>query len=293
MDGRTKIDQIVQFIRQQSPKLGWGLLSVGLFAGLWEFFWSVGMADQRLLPPPHIFLGDFVGQAKNFNTAKRWEIGVDPSSGPTPLMAVIITIASSTMRVLAGLAIAAIASLSLGMLIRYHGMFGKLVLPMATLLAPVSPIAWLPVAIFLFGIGNGPAIFMVFISLFFTMTLASITLIDSVDRNYIDVARMMGGSKRQIYIRVILPAILPGLLVVLRLHLFAAWMVVLVAEATGVGYGLGQVISVARNTFNPGLVYFNIVIIGLLGFTLDFTLRLLQRRVLFWVPMGHRGVGGA
>ncbi len=61
----------------------------------------------------------------------------------------------------------------------------------------------------------------------------------------------MGASKRQIYTRVIMPAILPGLLVVLRLNLFGAWMVVLVAEATGVGYGLGQVIMLARNTFNP------------------------------------------
>jgi NitT/TauT family transport system permease protein len=284
--GRT-----IEFTCEHGPKLGWGLLSVGLFAGLWELLWYLGVADQRLLPPPHIFLGDFVGQAKNFNTAKRWEIGVDPNSGPTPLMAVIITMALSTMRVLAGLAIAAIASLFMGGLIRYHSLFGKLVLPTVTLLAPVSPVAWLPVAIFLFGIGNGPAIFMVFIALFFTMTLATVTQIDSVNRNYIDVARTMGASKRQIYTRVILPAILPSLLVVLRLNLFGAWMMVLVAEATGVGYGLGQIISLARNTFNPGLVYFTIVIIGLLGFTFDFGLRLLQRRVLFWLPKGEGGLG--
>jgi NitT/TauT family transport system permease protein len=284
--------QTIKFIRQHGPKLGWSLLSVGLFAGLWEFLWYVGVADQRLLPPPHIFLGDFAGQAKNFNTAKRWEIGVDPNSGPTPFGAVVITIASSSMRVLAGLAIAAITSLCMGLLIRYWGLFGKLVLPTLTLLAPVSPVAWLPVAIFLFGIGNGPAIFMVFIALFFTMTLATITQIDSVNRNYIDVARTMGASKRQIYTRVILPAILPGLLVVLRLNLFGAWMVVLVAEATGVGYGLGQIISAARNTFNPGLVYFAIVIIGLLGFTFDFALRLLQRRVVFWLPKGQGGLSG-
>src|SRR5258708_39575508 len=68
-------------------------------------------------------------------------------------------------------------------------------------------------------------------------------------------------------------------------------MVVLVAEATGVGYGLGQIISMARNTFNPRLVFFTIVIIGLLGFTFDFALRLLQRRVLFWLPKGQGGPG--
>ena len=66
----------------------------------------------------------------------------------------------------------------MGVLIRYYAIAEKLILPMVTLLAPVSPVAWLPVAIFLFGIGNGPAIFMVFIALFFTMTLATITQID-------------------------------------------------------------------------------------------------------------------
>jgi NitT/TauT family transport system permease protein len=277
------LEAAIAWARLHGPHLGWGLLSVGLFAGVWEILWYFDIADHRLLPPPHVFLGNFADQAKNFNTAKRWEIGVDPNSGPTPFEAVLITMASSTARVLVGLC--------MGVAIRYHGLFGKLVLPTVTLLAPVSPVAWLPVAIFLFGIGNGPAIFMVFIALFFTMTLATITQIDSVNKNYVNVARTMGATKRQIYARVILPAILPGLLVVLRLNLFGAWMVVLVAEATGVGYGLGQIISMARNTFNPGLVYFTIVIIGLLGFTFDFALRLLQRRVLFWIPRGQGGLG--
>ncbi|HUN44891.1 MAG TPA: ABC transporter permease [Stellaceae bacterium] len=281
-----------EIVSRHGPKIGWAMVSIGFFAGIWELLWYTGIADQRLLPPPHIFLGNFADQAKNFNTAKRWEIGVNPNAGPTPTMAVVITMVSSTARVLAGLTIAAVTSLCLGILIRYNALFEKLTLPTITLLAPVSPVAWLPVAIFLFGIGNGPAIFMVFIALFFTMVLATITQIDSVNRNYINVARTMGASKWQIYTRVILPAILPGLLVVLRLNLFGAWMVVLVAEATGVGYGLGQIISMARNTFNPGLVFFTIVLIGLLGFTFDFALRLLQRRVLYWLPKGQGSLAG-
>jgi NitT/TauT family transport system permease protein len=273
--------------RHYAPQIGWGVVSVSLFAGIWEVLWLVGLADPKLLPPPHIFLGDLIQQAKFFNTAQRWQIGADPNAGPSPGMAVLITILSSTMRVLSGLALATIASVSVGITVRYFGMFEKLTLPTITLLAPVSPIAWLPVAIFLFGIGDAPAIFMVFIALFFTMTLATITQIDSVNKNYINVGRTMGASKRQIYTRVILPAILPGLLVVLRLNLFGAWMVVLIAEATGVGYGLGQVIMLARNTFNPGLVFFTIVLIGLTGFAFDYGLRMLQRKLLYWVPRGQ------
>jgi NitT/TauT family transport system permease protein len=280
----------LELLRRHGPKLVWTVVSIGFFASIWEILWYFGLADPRLLPPPHVFLGNFIDQAKFFNTAQRWQIGVDANAGPSPAVAVLITILSSTMRVLAGLGLAAIASLSLGIAIRYFGLVEKLTLPTVTLLAPVSPVAWLPVAIFLFGIGNGPAIFMVFIALFFAMTLAAITQIDSVNRNYINVARTMGASRRQIYVRVILPAILPGLLVVLRLNLFAAWMVVLIAEATGVGYGLGQVVMMARNTFNPGLVFFTIVIIGLVGFLFDAVFRLLQRRVLYWVPNGQGGL---
>ncbi len=270
-------------------RIGWTLLSVGFFAGLWELLWALGISDPRLLPPPHVFLGHLAEQARFFNTAQRWQIGVAMNAGPSPAMAVAITVLASTGRVLAGLFLAATLSVVVGVAIRYFALFGKLTLPTITLLAPVSPIAWLPVAIFMFGIGNAPAIFMVFIALFFTMVLSTISQIDGVNANYVNVARTMGATKPQIYARVIVPAILPGLFLVLRLNLFGAWMVVLVAEATGVGYGLGQVIMLARNTFNPSLVFLTITVIGLLGFAFDFAFRLVQRRLLYWTPRGSGG----
>ncbi len=270
----------------------WALLSVGLFCGIWEVLWLVGWADPRLLPPPHVFLGGIAGQAKFFNTVSRWQVGVGMDSGPSPAMAVVYTAGSTIGRVIAGLVIAAVLSISIGVTIRYFKLLERLMLPTITLLAPVSPIAWLPVAIFMFGIGNRPAIFMVVVALLFHMTLSTIAQIDGVNRNLINVARTMGASKRQIYARVIIPAILPGLLIVLRMNLFAAWMVVLIAESTGVGYGLGQVIMLARNTFNPSLVFFTIALIGLLGFLFDYGLRMLQARILYWVPKGAEALRG-
>jgi len=271
-------------LRGLAGSVFWAVLSIGLFAGFWEACWALGISDARLLPPPHIFLGSLVDQAKFFNTAQRWQIGAGAVPPPPAYEAVVITILSSAGRVVAGLLLASVVGISIGVGIRYSSLFGRLVLPTVTMLSPVSPIAWLPVAIFMFGIGNAPAVFMVFIALLFHMVLSTITQIDGVNRNLLNVARTMGATKRQIYSRVIVPAILPGMLVVLRLNLFAAWMVVLVAEATGVGYGLGQVIMLARNTFNPSLVFFTIALIGLTGFLSDLLMRLIQRRVLYWMP---------
>ncbi|MFO1086187.1 MAG: ABC transporter permease [Reyranellaceae bacterium] len=265
-------------------KVWWTCLSIGLFAGLWELCWAFGWADPKLLPPPHIFLGNLAEQGKFFNTATRWQVGQAMNEGPTAFESVMITVGATTARVFVGLVIASLLAIGIGVMIRYWHVFDKLVLPTITLLSPVSPIAWLPVAIFLFGIGNAPAIFMVVVALFFHMVLATINQIDGVSPNLINVARTMGASKAQIYGRVIVPAILPGMLAVLRLNLFGAWMVVLVAESTGVGYGMGQVIMLARNTFNPSLVFFTIAVIGILGFTFDWLLRLAQRRILYWLP---------
>ena len=273
-------------------KIGWAIVSIGMFCAIWEVLWAVGWADPRLLPPPHVFLGNIAGQAKFFNTISRWQVGAGIDAGPPPALAVVYTAGATIGRVLSGLVIASVLSVSLGVAIRYFLLFERLTLPTITLLAPVSPIAWLPVAIFMFGIGNRPAVFMVVVALLFHMTLSTIAQIDGVNRNFINVARTMGASKRQIYARVIVPAILPGMLLVLRMNLFAAWMAVLIAESTGVGYGLGQVIMLARNTFNPSLVFFTIALIGVLGFTFDFALRLLQNRLLYWVPQGSEAVRG-
>ncbi len=284
--------QWLLLVKAAVPTILWGAASIGLFSGIWELLWAIGWADPKLLPPPHIFIGSIGDQAKFFNTVNRWQIGAGQGGAIPPALSVVYTIVATTGRVVSGLVIASVLAVSLGVAIRYFRIFGRLTLPTITLLAPVSPIAWLPVAIFLFGIGNGPAVFMVVIALLFHMVLATINQIDNVNRNLINVARTMGATKRQTYARVIIPAILPQLFVVLRFNLFAAWMVVLVAEATGVGYGLGQVIMLARNTFNPSLVFFTIALIGVLGFAFDFAMRILQRKLLYWVPQGTEVLRG-
>jgi NitT/TauT family transport system permease protein len=270
----------IGLLRRLAPGILWGTVSIGLFASLWEAAWALGWANPLLLPPPHIFLQNFVLQGRFFSLTTR--TGNAPAS--TILLSVTSTIGITTIRVLIGLFIGFVISLTVGVMIRYFQIFGNLTLPMITLLAPISPVAWLPVAIFAFGIGNVAAVFLVFIALFFIMTLATISEIDQVNLAYLNVARIMGASRSQILFYVILPAILPGLFLVLRLNLFAAWMIVLIGEAIGVGSGLGQVVMLARNTFNSSLTFFTMTLIGIVGYSLDIVLLQVQRRLLYWIP---------
>ena len=267
-------------VSKAAARAAWWIASVALFVSIWEFCWYMRWANPMLLPPPHIFLQDILLVGKLFDKSTR--LG-NPTAGEIAFT-IAKTIGASTLRVICGLAVALVVSLAAGMAIRYSMLFGRLILPVINLLAPVSPIAWLPVAMMIFGLGNAPAIFLVYIALFFIMTLATLSLIDTLQPSYVQVARIMGASRLQIFIQVILPAILPGLFVVLRLNLFAAWMIVLIAESVGVGGGLGLVVIISRNTFDAQLAFFTMFIIGGVGFVLDGALRGIQRRALYWQP---------
>jgi NitT/TauT family transport system permease protein len=270
--------------RRRLATLAWSALSLGLFAGAWEALWALDLVNPLLLPPPHLFLQDIPGTLRYFDRSNR--VGSVASGGG--ISALLITMAWTTMRVVVGLALGFAGGVLAGALLHYVRILRNLLMPIVLMLAPISPVAWLPVAIFVFGIGDRPAIFLVFITLFFAIVLSTGAQIESVPKTYIHVARIMGATQRQTFWRVILPAILPSLFMTLRLNLFGAWMVVLIAETVGVGTGLGQITSMARSTFNAKLVFFTMAVIGLLGFLSDLALRQVQRRMLWWV-----GPGGA
>lgn len=265
--------------RRRLAGIAWGLVSVSLFAGLWEALWFFGMLNPLLLPPPHMFLADIPGTLQYFDRSNR--IGSVATGGG--IGALLFTMASTTLRVVVGLSLGFACGVAVGAAIHYVRLLRNLLQPTILLLAPISPVAWLPVAIFVFGIGDVPAVFLVFITVFFAIVLSTGAQIESVPKNYIHVARIMGATQRQTFWKVILPSILPSLFMTLRLNLFAAWMVVLIAETVGVGTGLGQITSMARSTFNAKLVFFTMAIIGLLGFLSDFALRQVQRKMLWWI----------
>lgn len=258
--------------------IGWAALSLGLFVTVWEGAWALGLITEASLPPPHIFLSKFPEQLVYFQTNA---VGEQAATG---WMAVFQAVAATIYRVFSGLILGFLSGVLLGLLSHYFRLVGKLVMPTVRMLAPISPLAWLPVAVFLYGAGNGPAIFLVFIGIFFIITISAVDEVENVNRNFIQVAENLGATRFQIYREVILPAIAPSLFNILRFNMFGAWMVVLVAEAAGVGTGLGLIILYARNTLNMPLVFVIMTIIGVMGYVTDSLLRILQEKTLYWLP---------
>jgi NitT/TauT family transport system permease protein len=133
-----------------------------------------------------------------------------------------------------------------------------------------------------FGIGDSAAIFVVFISVVFTLTLGTVNNMHNIDQVYINTARVLGANRRQVIQHVIFPAIVPNLFVIMRINLFGAWMGVLAAEMVGVCTGMGAIVVVGRQMMNMNLTFLGMAMIGLVGYLLDAMFGLVQRRVLWW-----------
>jgi NitT/TauT family transport system permease protein len=262
-------------LRQFAAGAVWWVLSLGLVAAIWELLAAQNLLNPIILPPPHVFIAEIQNQAQFLMP----QVGV---SAIGLHLAVFTAIWASLRRVLAGLVLAFIAALVTGSLAFYLRLFRNLTFPTITLLAPVAPVAWIPLAILAFGIGDGAAIFVVFVGIFFTLTLATLNNMHNVDQVYINTARVLGASRRQVLRHVIFPAILPSLFVIMRMNLFGAWMGVLAAEMVGVRTGLGAVVVVGRQMMNMNLTFLGMALIGLVGYLLDVGFGLLQRRVLWW-----------
>jgi NitT/TauT family transport system permease protein len=150
--------------------------------------------------------------------------------------------------------------------------------PLFQLLRPISPLAWIPLAILWFGVGDTPAIFIIFLGSFFPMVLTTAAAVRNISTVHINVARNFGLSPTDVLRKLILPAILPKLIVGLRLSLGIAWLVVVAAEMIAVNSGLGFLIIDARNAGNRyDLVVAGMVMIGLTGLVLDIGMRRLER----------------
>jgi NitT/TauT family transport system permease protein len=150
--------------------------------------------------------------------------------------------------------------------------------PLLQILRPISPLAWIPLAILWFGVGDVSAIFLIFVAAFLPLTLATMNAVQNIDPVMLSAARNFALPPRRLLRTVILRAILPQLVVAMRIALGIAWLVVVAAEMIAVNSGLGFLIVDARNAGNRyDLVLAGMLLIGLIGLALDTFMRRLER----------------
>lgn len=193
-------------------------------------------------------------------------------------------VVASLFRVTWGFLLAAVSAIPLGLLIGWYPRAEMAVNPLLQILRPISPLAWIPIAILWFGVGDLAAIALIFVGSFFPLLLTAINAVHSVPAVYIDAGRNFGLNPARLLIRVLYPAVMPQLIVGLRITLGIAWLVVVAAEMIAVSSGLGFLIIDARNAGNRyDLVVAGMVLIGAIGLLLDMGMRSLERvRSLRW-----------
>ena len=184
----------------------------------------------------------------------------------------------SLVRVGAGYGLAALVGVPLGTLMGRYRSVAVAVNPQVQFFRPISPLAWIPVAILLFGISNFAAIFLVFLGSLFPIVLATMNGVSAVAPMYLQAGTNFGLSPAALMFRVMLPAAMPEILGGLRVALGVAWIVVVAAEMIAVDSGLGYLIIDARNAGKRyDLVVAGMLLIGVIGLALDVLMRRLER----------------
>jgi NitT/TauT family transport system permease protein len=193
-------------------------------------------------------------------------------------------IGASLMRVGLGFFLAVCIAVPLGLWMGWVGGAFSTLNPIFQILRPISPIAWIPIAILWFGVGDASPIFLIFMSSVFPMVVQTTAGVHTIERRYLRAAENFGVSRYTLFSRVIIPAVLPQIIVGMRIGLGVAWLVVVAAEMIALRSGLGYLIIDSRNAGNRyDLVIGGMVIIGLIGLSLDGAMRLMEGlRLVRW-----------
>jgi NitT/TauT family transport system permease protein len=190
---------------------------------------------------------------------------------------------ASLFRVTVGFYLAIFCGLPLGIFLGRIRSANLLINPVVQFLRPISPLAWIPLSMLWFGIGDRPAIFLIFLSSFFPIVVATAVAVDSINPIYFQVAANFNFSQKELISKIIIPAITPDIITTLRLSITIAWLVVVAAEMIAVQSGLGYLILDSRNALRMDYVMAGMIVIGVIGLFLDYIMRRLGRiELLNW-----------
>ncbi|NBT34782.1 MAG: ABC transporter permease [Betaproteobacteria bacterium] len=153
---------------------------------------------------------------------------------------------------------------------------------------PIPPIAWIPLSILWFGVGNAQNQFIIFLGIFFPILLNTVDAVRGVEPNLVRAARCLGASSFAVIVKVILRAAMPQIVTGIRIGLGVGWMALVAAELVGASSGLGFLINDARTVLRTDYILVGMLTIGFIGLTLDRIVRVVAQRTMPW----SRALGG-
>lgn len=231
------------------------IIAVGLFLAIWHV--AIIASPETLLPTP-VAVIEGIGELLSRGLLFKYVI-------------------ASLFRVTWGYLAAALLALPLGIFLGMRRRGQAVVNPLVQIFRPISPLAWIPISILWFGVGDIAAIFLIFLASFFPLLVTAMVAVRNVDPVYWNAGRNFGLSQLELLRRIVFPAIVPQLLIGLRITLGVAWLVVVAAEMIAVSSGLGFLIVDARNAGNRyDLVVAGMMMIGVIGLLLDIAVRRLE-----------------
>jgi NitT/TauT family transport system permease protein len=187
-------------------------------------------------------------------------------------------IVASLFRVSWGFTLAVLIGVPGGLLLGWYSRAFQAFNPIIQIMRPISPIAWIPVAILWFGVSDAAPIFLIFLASVFPITVSAIAAVQNMQPVYLRAAQNFGLSRGELFRQVIFRASLPQIITGIRIALGVAWLVVVAAEMIAVNSGLGYLIIDARNAGKRyDLVVAGMVMIGLIGLVLDLLVRQLEK----------------
>lgn len=191
-------------------------------------------------------------------------------------------IVASLIRVLAGAVAAWVLGILFGIMIGWNRTLDAVFGSIFDLLRPIPGIAWIPIIVMSFGIGEFPKILLVFIGCMIPVVTNTYAGVRLVDRENINVGLIFGANQRQILWNIVLPTALPSIFTGVRNTMDAGWKIVLAAEMMGAATGVGALITRGWNELDMAMVLVSIVFIALTGATLSYILKRLEKVLSPW-----------
>jgi NitT/TauT family transport system permease protein/taurine transport system permease protein len=186
-----------------------------------------------------------------------------------------------------GFVVAAGTGVPLGLIMGWSRRAEALINPVFSLIRPIPPLAWIPLAILWLGLGDGAKILVIWFAAFVPSVINSFVGVRAIEQPVLEAASMLGTPRTRFVTEVLVPAASPMIFTGLRLSLQASWTTLVAAELVGALYGLGRVLNVAQQDIYPGMIFVGMACVAVLGFSTTRVLASLEARALPWVQMAR------